>query len=66
MGPPPSATIANTQAILHRASATVPYHDLLEYKLYIQLTEPQLSTVVDMVNVILNNVPSPLALCQLN
>ena len=34
LGPPPCATIANRRAIIHRAAATVPYHDLLEYRLF--------------------------------
>ena len=34
LGPPPCATVTKIRAILHRASATVPYHDVPEYKLY--------------------------------
>ena len=34
LGPPPCATIANLRAVINREAATVPYHDLLEYRLF--------------------------------
>ena len=59
LGPPPTGTVANVRVILRRASATIPYHNLLEYKLYNQLEDPQLSTVVHLVNIVLSGTPVP-------
>ena len=60
LGPPPRATIANLRAVIHRAAATVPYHDLLE-RLFGQLEDPQFTVVMDLVNDILNGAPMPQA-----
>ena len=56
LGPPPRATIANLRAVIHRAAATVLYHDLLEYRLFGQLED-----VTDLVNDILDGAPVPQA-----
>ena len=61
LGPPPTATIANLRAIIHRAAATVPYHDLLEYRLFEQLEDAQFTVIVDLINCILSGVPMPQA-----
>ena len=61
LGPPPCATIANLRAIIHRAAATVPYHDLLEYRLFGQLEDAQFTVIVDLINSILSGVPMPQA-----
>ena len=61
LGPPPCATIANLRAIIHRAAATVPYHDLLEYRLFGQLEDAQFTVIVDLINSILRGVPMPQA-----
>ena len=61
LGPPPNATIANLRAIIRRAAATVPYHDLLEYRLFGQLEDAQFATIVDLINSILRGVPVPQA-----
>ena len=61
LGPPPNATIANLRAIIHRAAATVPYHDMLEYRLFGQLEDAQLTVIVDLINCILGGVPMPQA-----
>ena len=50
LGPPPRATIANLRAIIHRAAATVPHHDLLEYRLFVQFEEAKFTVVTDWVN----------------
>ena len=60
-GPPPRATITNLRAIIHRAAATVPYHDLLEYRLFGQLDDAQLAVVTNLVNDILGGAPLPQA-----
>ena len=52
---------ANPRAIIHRAAATVPYHDLLEYWLFGQLEDTQFTVVVDWINGILSGVPVPQA-----
>ena len=59
--PPPRATIANLRAVIHRAAATVPYHDLLQYRLFGQLEDAQFTVVVDLVNDILQGTPMPQA-----
>ena len=61
LGPPPNATIANLRAIIRRAAATVPYHDLLEYRLFGQLEDAQFAAIVDLINSILRGVPVPQA-----
>ena len=61
LGPPPRATIANLRAIIQRAAATVPYHDLLEYRLFGQLEDAQFTEVMDLVNDILDGAPMPQA-----
>ena len=61
LGPPPNATIANLRTIIRRAAATVPYHDLLEYRLFGQLEDAQFATIVDLINSILRGVPVPQA-----
>ena len=61
LGPPPCATIANLRAIIHRAAATVPYHDLLEYRLFGQLKDAQFTVIVDLINGILSGAPVPQA-----
>ena len=61
LGPPPNATTANLRAIIRRAAATVPYHDLLEYRLFGQLEDAQFATIVDLINSILRGVPVPQA-----
>ena len=61
LGPPPRATIANPRAVIHRAVATVPYHDLLEYWLFGQLEDTQFTVVMDLVNDILDGAPVPQA-----
>ena len=61
LGPPPRATIANLRAIIHRAAATVLYHDLLEYRLFEQLEDAQFTVVADLVNDILGGAPVPQA-----
>ena len=59
LGPPPNATTANLRAIIRRAAATVPYHDLLEYRLFGQLEDAQFATIVSLINSILRGVPVP-------
>ena len=59
--PPPRATIANLRAIIHRAAATVPYHDPLEYRVFRQLEDGQFTVVTDLVNDILDGAPVPQA-----
>ena len=61
LGPPPSATVANLRAVIHRAAATVPFHDLLEYRLFGQLEDPQFFVVEDLINDILRGSPVPQA-----
>ena len=61
LGPPPRATIANLRAIIHRAAATVPFHDLLEYRLFGHLKDTQLAAVTDLINDILSGSPVPYA-----
>ena len=61
LGPPPCATTVNLRAIIHRAVATVPYHDLLEYRLFGQLEDAQFMVVVDLINGILSGLPVPQA-----
>ena len=61
LGPPPNATTANLRAIIRRAAATVPYHDLLEYRLFGQLEDAQFATIVSLINSILRGVPVPQA-----
>ena len=61
LGPPPSATIANLRAIIRQAAATVPYHDLLEYRLFGQLEDARFATIVDLINSILRGLPVPQA-----
>ena len=61
LGPPPCATIANLRAIIHRAAATIPYHDLLEYRLFGQLEDAQFTVIVDLINGILSGAPVPQA-----
>ena len=61
LGPPPRATIANLRAVIHRAAATVPYHDLLEYRLFGQLEDARVTVVMDLVNDILQGTPMPQA-----
>ena len=39
LGPPPQATIANLPAVIHRTAANVPFHDLLEYRLFRHLED---------------------------
>ena len=59
LGPPPRATIANLCAIIHRAAATVPFHYVLEYRLFGRLEYAQLAVVTDLVNDILSGSPVP-------
>ena len=59
LGPRPNATFANSRAIIHRAAATVPYHNLLEYRLFRQLEDAQFMVNVDLINSILGGVPMP-------
>ena len=59
LGPPPNATTANLRAIIRRAAATVPYHDLLEYRLFGQLEDAQFAAIVSLINSILRGVPVP-------
>ena len=54
LGPPP---IANLRPIIHRAAATVPYHVLLEYRLFGQLEDAQFTAIVYLINNILSGVP---------
>ena len=61
LGPPPHATIANLRAITHRAAATVPYHNLLKYRLFGQLEDAQFTVVTDLVANILGGAPIPQA-----
>ena len=61
LGPPPRATIANLRAIIHRTAATVPYHDLLEYRLFGQLEDAQFTVIVDLINGVLSGAPMPQA-----
>ena len=61
LGPPPIATTANLRAIIRRAAATVPYHDLLEYRLFGQLEDAQFAAIVSLINSILRGVPVPQA-----
>ena len=61
LGPPPRATIANLRAIIHRAAATVPYHDLLEYWLFRQLEDAQFTVIVDLINGVPSGAPMPQA-----
>ena len=61
LGPPPNATTANLRAIIRRAAATVPYHDLLEYRLFGQLEDAQFAAIVSLINSILRGVPVPQA-----
>ena len=61
LGQPPRATIANLRAIIHQAAATVPYHDLLEYRLFGQLEDAQFTVIVDLINGILSGAPVPQA-----
>ena len=61
LGPPPQVTIANLRGFIHRATATVPFHDLLEYRLFGQLEDAQLSVVADLINDILRGSPVPQA-----
>ena len=61
LGPPPNATTANLRAIIRRAAATVPYHDLLEYRLFGQLEDAQFATIVNLINSVLRGVPVPQA-----
>ena len=61
LGPPPRATIANLRAINHQAAATVPYHDLLEYRLFGELEDAQFTVVAHLVNDILDGAPVPQA-----
>ena len=61
LGPPPQATIANLRAIVHWAAATVPFHDLLEYRLFGPLKDAQLAVVTDLINHILSGSPVPQA-----
>ena len=42
LGPPPRATITNLRAIIHRAAAIVPFHDLLQCRLFGQLEDANL------------------------
>ena len=49
LGLPPRATIANLRASIHRAAATVPFHDLLEYRLFGQFEDAPLAVVTDLI-----------------
>ena len=59
LGPPPQATIANLRAVIHRAAAAVPFHDLLKYRLFGQLEDAQLFVFTDLINDILRGPPVP-------
>ena len=61
LGPPPRATIAHLRAIIHRAAATVPFHDVPEHRVFGQLEAPQLAVVTDLINGILSGSPVPQA-----
>ena len=61
LGPPPRATVANLRTIIRQAAATVPYHDLLEYRLFGQLEDAQFTVIVDLINGILGGAPMPQA-----
>ena len=63
--PPPSATVANLRIVIHRAAATVPFHDLLEYRLFGQLEDAQLSIVADLINDMRSACPETWCLCAL-
>ena len=39
----------------------MPYHDLLDYRLFGQLEDTQFTVIVDLVNVILSGAPMPQA-----
>ena len=59
--PPPQATIANVRAVIHRVAANVPFHDLLDYRLFGQLEDAQLSVVAALINDILRGSAVPQA-----
>ena len=61
LGSPPVATIANRRAIVHRAAATGPFHDVLDYRLFGQLEDAQLALVTELINDIFNGSPVPQA-----
>ena len=61
LGPPPQATIANLRAVIHRAAANVPFHDLLECRLFGHLEDAQLSLVADLINDTPRGSPVPQA-----